>query len=154
MSNFNSNFRSLIHVVEVLEENIYDTENDDLDLQRSQGYQDLQRMSNSIQDIITKIVHNCHTSLNNSVDTLSSVMTKFESAQDRVQSLRDSVSQCKVLLTRGLSEQSLRKLWIKKKKFSFALELLEIVETLRVFEYLIFEYHNFSHMSHVSYEFE
>jgi len=58
MSNFNSNFRSLIHVVEVLEENIYDTENDDLDLQRSQGYQDLQRMSNSIQDIITKIVHN------------------------------------------------------------------------------------------------
>ena len=53
--------------------------------------------------------------------------------------LRKAVDDCKILLTRGLSEQRLRDLWVKKKKFELALEMLDRLEALRVlFSHLFF----------------
>lgn len=98
-----------------------------------------------VEQVIEEVVSFQHGGLNNSVDTMSDVVKEYTRGRDDIRGLRKSLNETQSVLTSKKTGQiPLKELWLKKVEVEESLRMVKLLESVKVWGNIVFEFCNLS----------
>lgn len=85
-----------------------------------------------VKSTITELVDNQYEDLNAGVENMGHVLSQYTSARSSVKNLRQSLTEVRGLLTKGMTQQRVRDLWMNKLLYKHTIRILDKLEMLTV----------------------